>query len=120
MKLLKTSFPDISSGYQCDHTNYKKNAITLDVSAELIHLKSGRLTTKNYYLPPGHEGQLMYFSADASDNCDNICIWLDVHREFLCREVRKNGVWYPFRRERMLATAIFISGHWNLDSPTGP
>ena len=122
MPILKINYPDLDLGKSCNSANYKINSTELDISADVHHLQAGRLQNKNYYLPDGKEGQLVYFTADASDNCDNICIWVYNYREFLSTTTKINDCWYPFKgkSERMIAVAIFIKGAWNFDSPIGP
>jgi len=120
--MLRIKLPDLDLGKDCNSENYKTTATSLDVVyTDLYHLKAGKLNNKNYYLPDGKEGQLVYFTADASDNCDNICIWVYRYREFLSSKIKINGCWYPFRTksERMVAMAIFVNGAWNFDSSTG-
>jgi len=121
MPMLRINYPKLDLGISCGSENYKKDATLLDISADVHHLQAGRLQNKNYYLPDGKEGQLVYFTAESSDNCDNICIWVDSYREFLST-TKTNDCWYPFRSksERMVAVAIFVQGAWNFDSATGP
>jgi hypothetical protein len=122
MPTLQINFPKLDLGMQCDSNNYKKYATELDTNADMHHLQAGKLNNKNYYLPHGKEGQLVYFTADLGDNCDNICIWVSTYREYLSTKIKINGCWYPFRTksERMIAVAIFVNGAWNFDSATGP
>lgn len=121
MTILKINYPNLDLGIDCFSSNYKEHATLLDINADVHHLQAGTLMNKNYYLPAGTEGQLVYFTAESSNNCDNICIWASAYREFLSTTVKSNGCWYPFRtkQERMIAIAIFVKGAWNFDSSTG-
>jgi hypothetical protein len=92
---------------------YHAEAVELDLTV-YVH----RLTSDSYYLPPGIEGQHVYFVPQTgASNGTNIIVWFENIRIFEAglAVVSPDRGWYPFY-EAGLPYAIYADGAWNLST----
>jgi hypothetical protein len=101
-----------AGGVAVNGSNYQTSAITLDTTAYIQKLASGA-----YYLPPGIEGQQMYFvPVDGAISGTNIAVWMQNIRIFFpTATVSTNRGWTPFVNE-VMSSALYTDGAWNLST----
>jgi hypothetical protein len=105
-------------GVNANSTTYQTTATKLNVNNSIQYLApntSGNGSDKHFYLPPGANGQIMYFAGKTSQHIGDIYIWVDKLRTYNLSSTYSNTSWYPFT-SRTLAMACYIDGAWNIDN----
>ena len=96
-------------------STYLTQAVQLNLSAFVQKLTSGA-----YYLPPGIEGQQVYFApVTGATSGTNIAVWMQVIRSFSnnTASTSTNREWFPFYSSSVgLPYAIYTDGAWNLST----
>jgi hypothetical protein len=102
-------------GVTVTSSTYLTQAVSLDLGSTVQKLTSG-----NYYLPPGAEGQQVYFAPKTNANSGTtIVVWTKVVRAFSnnVATTSTNRAWYPFYSDTQgLPYAIYTDSAWNFSN----
>lgn len=99
------------AGNSANSGNYTTNATELGLGKQVQ-----KLTSSDYYLPPGIEGQMMHFvPSTGADGA--IKVWMQSWRSSLSgtASINNNSAWFVFsssRSDKGPAYAIFTDGAW--------
>lgn len=105
-------------GISANNRTYQTVATKLDVNTSIQYLSpdaAGAGTDKHFYLPPGSNGQIMYFAGKTSQHTDDVMVWIDRLRVYDLSSIQANSSWTPFTT-KSLAMACYIDGAWNIDN----
>jgi hypothetical protein len=99
------------AGASANSGNYLTSAVTLDVDKQIQ-----KLASSDYYMPPGQEGQIVYF-VPATGAAPTIRVWFQSYRSMMSgtAAVLNNSEWLPFSTSvvgRGPAYAIFTDNAW--------
>lgn len=112
--ILLSTAPDYAAGGNASSSTYQAGASLLDINKQVHSLFNG-----DYYLPPGLEGQIVYFAPqDAAQGNNSTRIWFQKVRVMVSNLGIElyNQEWYPFKPNSSAAQgvvyAIYINGAW--------
>jgi hypothetical protein len=99
------------AGATANSGNYLTTAVTLDIDKQVQ-----KLASSDYYMPPGQEGQIIYF-VPATGAAATIRVWFQSYRSMMSgtAAVLNNSEWLPFSTSvvgRGPAYAIFTDNAW--------
>ena len=106
-----TSVGAPGGGSNATSGNYQTTGVLLDTNKQ-----TQKLSNNDYYLPPGQEGQIMYFvPVTTADNA--VRVWIDIHRSMMTgTAVEASAVsWFPFSSSSAghgICYAIYTDGAW--------
>jgi len=106
-----TSVGAPGGGSNATSGNYQTTGVLLDTNKQ-----TQKLSNNDYYLPPGQEGQIMYFvPVTTADNA--VRVWIDVHRSMMTGTAVETSVvsWFPFSSSLAghgISHAIYTDGAW--------
>lgn len=106
-----TSVGQPGGGSNANSGNYQTTGVLLDTNKQ-----TQKLSNNDYYLPPGQEGQIMYFVPVNTANT-NIRVWIDVWRTMTSgTAVEATSItWFPFSSSLAghgISYAIYTDGAW--------
>ena len=106
-----TSVNGPGSGSAATSGTYQTAAVLLDVNKQ-----TQKLSGSDYYLPPGQEGQIMYFVPTTGAD-QTIRVWIDTWRSMMSGTATEDTAvsWFPFSSSAPAfgpAYAIYTDGAW--------
>jgi hypothetical protein len=114
-KIGSATSSTLAGGVAVTSSTYHSSAVALSLSANIQKLTSGA-----YYLPPGAEGQQVYFAPKNGTNSGtSVTVWFQAVRSFVggSATTLSDKAWYPFYDSSVgLPYAIYTDGTWNLST----
>jgi hypothetical protein len=118
--VLAINKPAIGTNTSVNTSNYTTNARILDTTKQIQYLISNGTSGEiHFYLPPGSNGQVMYFVAQTSQHMDDVYVWVDNVRKINISTLTSPAKWLPFsstNNPRTVGTGIYIDGAWSFDT----